>query len=161
MVTHTHSHTHTHLHTHTLTHSLTYLLTHSLTHSLTLSLSLSLSLLAGGVDFTPLQDVRLVFNSTTNSITVPITIINDILTENDETFTASIRLVMAEQRVMLAPDEAMVTITDTDRKHTLTHTHTLTRSHSHTHSLSLRCCYWLHVTNILSCRGDRSYRGNG
>ena len=68
---------------------------------------------AGGVDFHPLQDVRLVFNSTQHSITVPFDIINDDLVENDETLMASIKLAVPVARVSLAPDEAELTITDT------------------------------------------------
>ena len=70
-------------------------------------------ILLGGIDFSPLQDVRLVFNSTHNSITVPFDIINDDLVETDEALMASIRLAVPVARVSLAPDEAELTITDT------------------------------------------------
>ena len=91
-------------------------LSKTLTHFLTLSLSLS-----GGDDFTAVQGRQLVFNASSSSITVPITIINDNLVENNETFTASLSLAGTEDRVTLAPDEATVTITDSDSKHSLMH----------------------------------------
>ena len=70
-------------------------------------------LFIGGIDFSSLQDVQLIFNSTHHSITVPFDIVNDDLVENDEALMASIRLAVPVPRVSLAPDEAELTITDT------------------------------------------------
>ena len=75
-----------------------------------------LSCNTGGVDYTPLVSVPLVFNSSQTQITVPIIINNDSLVEDDETFSAMISLAVATPRVTLNPNRAALTITDSDSK---------------------------------------------
>lgn len=85
-------------------------------HSLLLFIY-SFPTLTGVADFSPLQNRRLVFSASQNSSTISFNIVNDILVEDDETLTASIQLAMSVARVSLAPNQAVLTITDTDRKY--------------------------------------------
>ena len=80
-----------------------------------------LSCNTGGVDYTSLVSVPLVFNSSQTQITVPIVIYNDSLVEDDETFSATISLAVATPVVTLSPNRANLTITDTDSKLKITH----------------------------------------
>lgn len=67
----------------------------------------------------------MVFNASTDSITVPITIINDTLAENEEAFTVLLYQSLDVQGIILDPAEAIINIIDNDCKHSLTHSLTL------------------------------------
>ena len=84
-----------------------------------------LSCNTGGVDYTPLVSVPLVFSSSQTQITVPIIINNDSLVEDDETFSATISLAVATPVVTLSPNRANLTINDTDSELKITHVQNL------------------------------------
>ena len=62
------------------------------------------------------------FNNDVRQLSFNVSIVNDMIPENDETFIANLTLLPADQarlrnRVIVQPDSATVTILDDDRKH--------------------------------------------
>ena len=65
-------------------------------------------------DYNPLPTTTITFNSATTSRSVPVTIINDNRAEGLENFTATLSAVPAADRFNIAPDVALVEISDDD-----------------------------------------------
>ena len=91
---------------------------HHITHKLLFHLSV-----APG-DYGNLMDFRLgPFNNSVRQLSFNVSIVDDNILEDDETFSASLTLDPADQdrlgnRVIVSPDVATLTIQDNDGKHT-------------------------------------------
>ena len=77
--------------------------------------------IAASLDFEEISYMPLVFNSSVTSYDVPIAITQDNIREETEHFFARLQFSQnLPQRISLAPDIAMIEVTDTDcEKHTL------------------------------------------
>lgn len=69
---------------------------------------------AAGNDYLSVTSRQLTFSPSSNLVTVPVTIIDDSLTEPTENFTARLSLQTEVNNVTVLPDLAEIIITDND-----------------------------------------------
>ena len=69
---------------------------------------------AAGDDYQTIIGQQLTFSQSQNSATIPITIVDDVVLEPMESFTAHLSLLTDVNNVMIQPETAVVNVIDND-----------------------------------------------